>query len=75
MKTTSSMKAKIFSLYNDGDHIGCFATRQSAEHMMEELRLRMADIEEEEYEPRCDCRNRYLSNYSDDHHNDEMNGN
>jgi hypothetical protein len=50
---------KVYCVYNDGNHIDCFPTRKEAEEyaFAAENNLRMADVEEEDFDPKCDCGN------------------
>lgn len=46
---------KVFCLYSNGNHIQCFKTFEEAEHHFDYPPSDM-DIEEEDYEPDCDCK-------------------
>ncbi len=53
---------KVFSLYQDGRHINCYSSREAAERgalsFSEDTGCyRYLDIEEEDYEEKCDCGN------------------
>ncbi len=51
---------KVYCLYNDGDHIACFQTEKEASKEAISRDMRMADIEEEEFDPKCDCKNEHI---------------
>lgn len=48
---------KVFCLYNDGDHIGCFKTYQEAYLELKKRNCRYLEIVEEDYSSSCSCGN------------------
>lgn len=51
---------KVFCLYDDGNHIGCYETYAEAEAQITDLSngySRYTEIEEEDFTPNCDCGN------------------
>jgi hypothetical protein len=56
---------KVYTLYCNGTHIGCFKTESEAiDHASENyMHHRDVEIDCEDYEPDCDCKNEYLEDY------------
>ena len=50
----------VFCLYDDGNHIDCFTSYEAAEQYAIENLSRYWDIEEEDFDPHCDCGNHRL---------------
>lgn len=57
---------KVYCLYDDGVHIDCFPSLYEAEYFVEVHGLegglsRYTDIEEEDFDPKCDCKCKRIS--------------
>ena len=57
---------KVYAVYIDGNHVTCHETEAEAQRHMVELHtegFRMAEVEHDDFEPKCDCGNKNLSEH------------